>query len=118
MPSEPNTSSQSTCQRYTVMCRSRAERKRRRMADTELRESTERSFEAYGKPIKAVPSFKYLGRIITMGDYDWPAVAGNLVKARKSWDQLTRILSREGADKRVSGTFFKAVIQQVLLFGE
>ena len=31
--------------------------------------------------------------------------------------RLKRILSREGADKRVSGNFFKAVVQQVLLFG-
>ena len=28
-----------------------------------------------------------------------------------------RILSREGADKRVSGNFFNAVVQAVLLFG-
>ena len=28
-----------------------------------------------------------------------------------------QILSREGADKRVSGNFFKAVVQAVLLFG-
>ena len=28
-----------------------------------------------------------------------------------------RILSREGEDKRVLGIFFKAVVQQVLLFG-
>ena len=52
----------------TAMCRSGAERKRRQMADTELQESTERAFEAYGKPIEAIPSFKYLGWIITAGD--------------------------------------------------
>ena len=75
------------------------------------------AFEDYGKPLEAVPSFKYLGRIITAGDNDWPELEGNLVKARKSWGRLTRILSREGADKRISGTFFKAVVQQVLLFG-
>ena len=28
-----------------------------------------------------------------------------------------RILRREGATKRVSGNFFKAVVQQLLLFG-
>ena len=39
------------------------------------------------------------------------------MKVQKSWGRLTRILSREGSDKRVSGTFFKAVVQQVLLFG-
>ena len=54
---------------------------------------------------------------MTAGDDDWPEVAGNLVKARKSWGWLSSILSREGADKRVSGNFFKAVVQAVLLFG-
>ena len=44
-------------------------------------------------------------------------MAGNLEKARKSWGRLKGILSREGATKRVSGNFFKAVVQQVLLFG-
>ena len=100
----------------TVMCRSGAERKRRKMAETELRESMDMAFEAYRKQLEAVPSFKYLGRIITAGYNDWPAVVGNLVKARNSWGRLIRILSREGADKSISGTFFKAVVQQVLLF--
>ena len=31
-----------------------------------------------------------------------------MVKAGKSWGRLSRILSREGADKRVSVNFFKA----------
>ena len=51
------------------------------------------------------------------GDDDWPAVVGNLAKDRKSWGRLQGILSREGATKRVSGNFFKAVVQQVLLPG-
>ena len=38
------------------------------------------------------------------------------MKARKSWGRLARILSREGAEKRVSRTLFKSVVQQVLLF--
>ena len=88
------------------------------MAETELQEITEMAFEAYGKQLEAVPSFKYLGRIMTSGDDDWPAVAGKLAKARNSWGRLTRILSREGADKRISRKFFKSVVKQVLLFGE
>ena len=39
------------------------------------------------------------------------------MKARKSWGRLSRILSREGADKRLSGNIFKAVVQAVVLFG-
>ena len=55
--------------------------------------------------------------MLTAGEDDWPVVSGNLGKVRKSGGQMKRILSREGADKRVSGDFFKAVVQQVLLFG-
>ena len=48
---------------------------------------------------------------------DGPVVVGNPVKARKSWGQLSWILSREEADPKVSGFFYKAVAQAVLLFG-
>ena len=61
--------------------------------------------------------FNYLGRVMTAGDKDWPAVSGNLVKARRSWGRLSWILIREGAYKRVSGNFFKAMVQAMLLFG-
>ena len=43
------------------------------------------AFEVYGKQLKTVPSFKYLGIILTAGDDDWPAVAVKLGKAQKSW---------------------------------
>ena len=62
------------------------------------------AFEVYGEHLETVPRFKYLGRILTEGDDDWPAVAGNLEKARKSWGRLQGILIREGATKRVSVT--------------
>ena len=87
------------------------------MVEAELRESTDRVFEAYGKPLENVANFKYLGRAMTAGDDDWPAVTGNLSKERKSWGRLSRILCWEGADARVSGNFFKAVVQAVLMFG-
>ena len=45
----------------TAMCKKGAERKRRWMAEAELRDSTERAFEAYGKPLETVSTFKYLG---------------------------------------------------------
>ena len=41
----------------------------------------------------------------------------NLQRVRKSWGRLLRILSQEGANPKVSGNFFKAVTQAVLLFG-
>ena len=54
---------------------------------------------------------------MTAGDDECPAVAGNLAKARKSWGRMQGILRREGATPRISGNFFKAVVQQMLLFG-
>ena len=44
----------------TAMCWSGVERKRQKLAETELRESMDMAFEVYGKQLEAVPSFKYL----------------------------------------------------------
>ena len=78
----------------TEMCRSGADRKRRRLAEAEFRNSTEMAFKVYRQQIQSVPRFKYLGRVFTEGYDDWPAVAGNLAKARKSWGRLQGVLSR------------------------
>ena len=64
-----------------------------------------------------VNSFKYLRQVLTAVGDDWPVVMGNLKKERKSWSWLTRTLGREGRNLRVSGMFFKAVVQAVLIFG-
>ena len=63
-----------------------------------------------------VTSFKYLGRVLLVVDDDWPMVVRNIVNTRTLWWRIPRILSREGARLRVSGFFFNAVIQSVLLF--
>ena len=99
-----------SCHKNTEMCRGGAEKKRRRLAEAEVRGSAEMAFEVYGEQLQTVPWFKYLGRILAEGGDDWPAVAGNLVKARKIWVRMQGIMSREGATKRVSGNFFKAVV--------
>ena len=73
-----------------------------RLAEMETRKNSERAFHAYGKPMKAVSEFQCLGRLLTATDDDWPAVAGNIKKARVSWGSLDRVLGREGADPKVS----------------
>ena len=60
---------------------------------------------------------KCLGRFLAAMDDDWPEVIVNLKKARKSWARLLRILGWEGADARMSGRFYLAIVQAVLLFG-
>ena len=62
-------------------------------------------------------AFRYLGRVLTAGDYGWLAVVDNPGKAINSWGRLSQILSQEGADPKLSGFFYKSVSQEVLLFG-
>ena len=50
-----------------------AERKQRRLAAAELEATLEKAFHAYGTKMRAVTEFKYLGRVMTNMDDDWPA---------------------------------------------
>ena len=102
----------------TNQCKTGAERKQRRLAAAEVETTSEKAFHAYGNKMRAVTEFWYLGRVMTNTDDDWPAVAGNLRKARVIWGRLARILGRERADPKVSRNFYISVTQQVLLFGE
>ena len=62
----------------TLQCKKGAERKRRRLAETQMQENSEWAFHAYGKPMEAVSEFRCLGRLLTATDDDWPAVAGKI----------------------------------------
>ena len=68
-------------------------------------------------PLEMVTSFKYLGRVILKADDGWLEVIRNPARVWEVWRSIKRILSREGARPRVSGSFFKTVTQMVLLFG-
>jgi len=70
-----------------------------------------------GNELESVHSFRYLGRMLCDDDNDWLAVSTNLKKARARWQMISRILSSEGANTRVMGLFYKAIVQSVLLFG-
>ena len=87
------------------------------MEKEKIQENTEMDFNAYGRSLTIVTSFKYLGRFLTAADDNWKAVVGNIWKERKSLALLERILGWEGAIPLVSGMLFKAVVQAVLLFG-
>ena len=64
-----------------AQCARGGEQKRRRLAETELRESTERAFKAYGRPLYTFTSFKYLGQALKEADKNWPLVVGYPRKA-------------------------------------
>ena len=101
----------------TVQCTRGVERKRKRLEEEELRESSERAFQAYGESLEYVTKFRYLVRVMTAGDDDWPAVVGNPHKARNSLRRLSRILSQEGADTKLSGNFIGGDTGGVVVWG-
>ena len=74
-------------------------------------------FEVTGTPIESVKCFQYLGRTVEENDQDRPAIQRNLKRAREKWGKIGRILSREGAKPRTMATFYKAIVQSVLLYG-
>ena len=91
-------------------------RKWRSLEAEYMQARTERALQAYSQPLNLVTFFKYLGRTLTTSDDDCPAVAGNLSKARKSWERLLRILGPDVCNPWVSGMFFKEFVQTVTLF--
>ena len=79
--------------------------------------TTPTAFYINNKPIDRVPHFKYLGQMVSEDDDDWLAVHTNLSCARKRWSTLSRILSAEGASPTIMATFYKSIIQSLLLYG-
>ena len=71
----------------------------------------------FGHTLTSVSLFKYIVQILMASENYWTEMTGNLRKAQKKCDWLSRILVREGEKPRVSGMFFKVVVQAVLLFG-
>ena len=103
--------------RSSVLCRML---QRQREQARRLRECTEAQnieFTALGSALGKVHEFRYLGRILTERDSDWPALRRNLSRARQRWGRISRLLAREGATPKVSGNFYKAIVQSVLLYG-
>ena len=70
----------------------------------------------YGTPLTAFSLFKYLGRTFFSSGENCPAVEQNLHRAQGKWGRLENILVSEGADRRMVGSFYVAVVQAVLLF--
>ena len=63
--------------------------------------------------LRQIYDFRYIPENERVGDI----LGWTKSKVRMSWGRLSWILSREWADPKVSGNFYKAVSQAVLLFG-
>ena len=101
----------------TQMCRQMSEVRAQRRAREASRKAREVVLSLQGTPLEGVSTFRYLGRILSSTDDDWPAVHRNISRARQRWARVNRVLARTGGDPGISGKFYKAVVQSVLLYG-
>ena len=76
-----------------------------------------RTFTAYGKELRRVDRFKYLGRVLSYDDSDTPAIRRNLKRARAAWGRLSTVIAKESVPPPVAGMFYQAVVAAVLLYG-
>lgn len=79
--------------------------------------ASRQTFSIQGHLIEMVQDFRYLGHPLSANDDDWTALTWNILKAKRCWAMISRVLSREGADPRISAMFYKATVQTVLLYG-
>ena len=66
--------------------------------------------------LERVEVFRYLGRLLEMGDNDAYGVRARIKKARRAWARIGRVLRSQGAAPRIAGKFFNAVVQAILLY--
>ena len=71
----------------------------------ESRSGVETNLWDYVQPLSNVVSFNYLRRLLTVSDENWNSVVTNFWKAQRKWEQMSRIMGREGAYARTSGNF-------------
>jgi hypothetical protein len=101
----------------TLLCHQGRVLKQKRAAEEDIRKARGVVFSVRGVPLESVSKVLYLGRLLSSTDDDWPDVVKNLVKARRQWDTISRVLIRDGATPRISAIFYKVVVQSVLLYG-
>ena len=73
--------------------------------------------EAGDKRVENVPTFRYLGRHLDQTYDDWPAVRGNIMNKSSVWGRIGTLLQWEGEDPKVSASFYREVVQAILLYG-
>ena len=61
--------------------------------------------------------FNYLVRPLYQIYDAWPAVRQNIMHARSVWGILGTLIRQEGSDPRLEAMLYRAVVQEILLYG-
>ena len=83
-----------------------------------MQRSREEAIPEKGALLERVHTFKYLRRILSENDKDWPGVGGNLRKEWSSWAKVGGVLSQEGATPQVSIFYIRKLCSQKCCSGQ
>jgi hypothetical protein len=101
----------------TQLCQDGWDRKVQHEAAETTKIAFAQLFTVYRDKLERVKVFKYLGWLLAYNDNNTQAMQANLVKAHKSWGQVSCVLRAENTLPKVCVMFYTATIQAVLLFG-
>ena len=99
------------------LCQATAQRGRQREQLQQLQAAQGTRFFSGDQELEMVHQFRYLGRPLSEGDSDWPALYRNLTRARMHWARFSKLLRSQSLSPRVAGLFYLAVVETVLLYG-
>jgi hypothetical protein len=102
---------------HTELCQRGWERRCQHAAAARSQQALDHVFTCNRDQLDRVEVFKYLGRLIAHNDVDTQAMRSNLRKAWGCWARISPVLRAENTSPRMSGTFYKATVQVVLLYG-
>ena len=68
-------------------------------------------------PYKTTKMFSYLRRTVMKNNSDWAALYRNLSKDHRIWRVVAKVLIKTGKPIKTRAMMFKAVVQEVILYG-
>jgi hypothetical protein len=74
-------------------------------------------FSVAGEVLQQVEIFKYLGHLLAQDNGNIQAIHTQLQKARATWAWVSQVLSNKNVSPHIAATFYKAVVQAILLYG-
>ena len=68
-------------------------------------------------PLKATTAFPCLRHTITYNNSYWVALCSNLCKSKRRWGVVEKVMGKTGAPIKACAMVYKAVVQEMLLYG-
>jgi hypothetical protein len=103
--------------RLSKECQARVEQKQQREAAVTLALALRQQFSIDGEVLEWVEVFKYLRRLFAQDNNDIQAIRTQLRKTHTTWALVSQVLHNENVSPHVAATFYKAVVEAILLYG-